>query len=212
MKLFLITVSILLLACTPPIARDEDFFFPVKEFFIEKTDVFINLSDTTEKICWKMKAFVYGGDTLLQTRIYDNYGRITDSIIERTEDGNSYMQSYIMFDYKGEEQIPSPCLISSSKVFKRNQKIREGIKWEVNFKSYASGDSCSLSKIRTLVQENDSQKIFIDHMNFMNKQTLKGNYHYSARVIYQKNKGLVAYTLKLPDGKDKKFTLENRNE
>lgn len=157
-----------------------------------------------------MQTILSGTDTLLQTKIYDTYGRMTDSIIEKTINGNSLMQSYTMFDYKDEARISSACMISSAEVFKRDQKIREHIKWEVNFKNYASGDSCSLSKIRTLVNENDSQKVFVDRMSFVNKKTLRDGYQYSGTMIYQKGMGLVAYTLKLPDGTTKKFMLQSR--
>ena len=209
MRFSLIVASFLLLAL-PSVAQDKNFFFPVKDFFTPKTNVFVNTLDTAEKAYWEMKTYLSGPDTLFQTLVYDNYGRMTDSIVEKTENGNSLMQSYTMFDYKDEARIPSACIVASAKVFKRDQKMGEKIKWEVDFKNYASGDSCSLTRIRSLMNENDSQRVFVDRMNFMNKKTLE-SYTYSGIMTYRENKGLVAYTLKLPDGKVKKFILQSGN-
>ena len=99
MRSFLIPVLFCLISCVNPTSADENYYFPVKDFFTEKTYCFINQNDTRDKSYWKMKTCISSNDTFLLTVIFDGKKRITDSITEKICSGNSKIISYTLFDY-----------------------------------------------------------------------------------------------------------------
>ena len=187
----------------------DNFYFPIQNFFNETSYCFVNQNDTTEKSYWKMKTTVLNKDTLLQTSIFDSNDRITETMTEKVINGNSKIDSYILYDYDQQvNKLYAVCKVVDSLVFKTNQTEGEQIQWKVNFKDYTTSNICELSKIRKLKNQNNNQKTFTDSMKFVVADTKQG-YEYSMTSVYQKNKGLISYKLVLPDGKVKDFVLTN---
>ena len=207
MRSFLIPVLFCLISCVNPTSADENYYFPVKDFFTEKTYCFINQNDTRDKSYWKMKTCISSNDTFLLTVIFDGKKRITDSITEKICSGNSKIISYTLFDYDEQgNKISSESEILDSLLFISSQKKGESIKWKLRFKDYRSSNTCELSKIRTLKSNDQNQKIFRDYLKFEVIGTAQG-YQYEATMVYQKNKGLISYKMILPDGKEKDYVL-----
>lgn len=215
MRKFIIPILFLFVSCAGQtrqagqIGRNENFYFPVKNFFTETTYCFVNQNDTTEKSYWKMKTTVSNKDTLLQTSIFASKDIITETMTEKIINGNSKIDSYILYDYDQQvNKLSADCKVIDSLVFKTNQTKGEQIQWKVSFKDHTSSNIIELSKIRKLKNQNNNQKIFTDSMKFVVVDT-KQCYEYSMTSVYQKNKGLVSYKLVLPDGKVKDFILMN---
>lgn len=189
----------------------QNYYFPVKDFFIERTDLFVNSNDTADKVIWRMKTYLSNSDTLFQTLIFDKDDRMIDSIVETVSNGNAVMKSYTLYDYPDGKRVESICAVSGSEVFRPNQNIGESIKWKVRFKDYLSSDMCELSKSRKLMSDDPDRerKVFSDKMEFINTKTNQG-YQYEATMLYQKGTGLISYSMILPDGKEKHYALLGR--
>jgi hypothetical protein len=209
MKLFTFLLAIFFFSCTEK-NSSVDYYFPVKDFLVEKTDCFVNKNDTADKAYWKMKTIISGKDTLMQTRVYDGDWRIVDSIVEKVTNGNAELRSYTLFDYPEEKKVQSNCTIIKPAVFKRDQHNGESIEWKISFKDPRSLDLSELSKTRSQVSENGKQKVFFDKLKFRNTITGRG-YDYEATITYEKGKGLISYKMVLPDGTEKNYELVSRN-
>lgn len=207
MRKLLIPILLLFMSCTSQTKHYDNYYFPVKNFFTEKTYYFVNQNDTTEKANWKMKTSISNKDTLFQTSIFDSKNRITEIMTEKVFNGNSKIDTYTLYDYDPQgNKLTADCKVIDSLVFKPDQKDGEQIQWKVSFKDYSSPSICELFKNRTLQAQNDNQKTFSDLMKFVVVATSQG-YQYSMTSVYQKDKGLVSYKLILPDGKVKNFVL-----
>ena len=214
MRKLLIPIILLSISCKNPASeqsvQSDSYYFPVKEFFTEKTDYFINETDTTDKSYWKMKTYISNKDTIFQTSIYDSKNRITDSTTEKVDNGNSIIYSYTMYDYDDQgNKITSECKVIDSVLFKTNQNNGESIKWKLGFKDYRSPNNCELSKVRTLISTVNDKKTFTDEMKFNVIGTSNG-YQYKATMVYQKNIGLISYKMILPNGKTKSYVIQSR--
>jgi hypothetical protein len=207
MKTLLLPFLFLYISCNGQTKPDENFYFPINTFFIEKTYCFVNQNDTTEKAYWKMMTKVSNGDSLLQTSVYDTKNRITEIMSEKVLNGNSKINTYTLFSYDQQgKKLSSKCKVLDSLVFKSVQKISEEIQWRVNFKDFNSPSNCELTKIRILNANTSNQKTFTDLMRFEVLDTKQG-YQYHMVSVYQRHKGLVSYKLILPGGKVKDFVL-----
>ena len=195
--------------CISQTKQNNDCYFPVNTFLTEQTYCFVNLNDPAEKSYWKMQTTVSNTDTLLNTAIYDTQNRLTELMTEKIAKGNSNIISYTLYDYDRDgKKFTSDCQVEDSFVFKSTQKSGENIQWKIHYKDAASGNTCELSKVRTLTATAPGQQTFSDRMKFSVMGTTQG-YEYSMISIYKKNKGLVSYTLTLPDGKIKNFVIKN---
>jgi len=204
---YVLSISILyiLVSCNSQPENDENYYFPVKDLFSEKTYCFVNLNDTTEKAFWKTKTYVSDNDTFLQTTISDKKDGIMDETLEKISNGDSKLISYTLNDYddKG-NKFTSQSMIIDSSLFKSNQKIGEKIQWKIRYKNFRSTDTCEFSKIRTLVKTDRNLKTFSDQMKIEDLKT-KRSHCYSVTMIYQKNLGLASYEMMFPEGGNKNF-------
>jgi hypothetical protein len=205
MKGFFFLIAAFLFSCANQNA-EGDYYFPLKDFMVEKTNCFVNKNDTTEKSYWKMKTIISGKDTLLQTRVYDNDWRIVDSCTERVSNGNSEFISYTLFDYADGNKVQLNTTLLKSNVFKRDQHNGESIEWKVSFKDPRSIGKSELTRTRSLISTDAKKKIFFDKMLYANITT-GAHYQYESTKIYQKGKGLVSYKMVLPDGTEKNYEL-----
>lgn len=214
-KWLLASVLLISISCNrnsaQKVEQSSNYYFPVKDFFTERTDCFVNKNDTTDKSYWTMKTYLSGRDTIFQTSIYDSEKRILDFTTEKVINGNAKINSYILYDYDSEgTKIASECVVLDSVLFKPSQVIGESIKWRIKFRDFRYRTDCELSKVRTLVSEEGNKKVFTDEMSF-NVVGSSSGYKYKATMVYQKGMGLVSYKMTLPNGIEKDYIIQSRN-
>lgn len=194
-------------SCKNENLKNGNYYFPIQDFFAEKTYHYTNLNDTIDQMYWKMKAYESKKDTFLLTTVFDSKKRITDSTIERISNGNSIMTYYtiVQYDING-VKIPIPCVIVDSAIYMSKQKENSVMHWKISFKDASSLKINELSRKRILKETSENRRIFHDYLNFRVVGTNDG-YSYSAVMTYQKNVGLAAYKMTLPDGTEKDYIL-----
>lgn len=199
--------SLLLLVYSCGKAKSKsNYYFPITKFKGINVYKFENLMDSTDKSSWHMKTIYSGKDTLLKTTIVDAQERVTEVITEKISGGNSTMSSYFIYNYdsKGVSYNTS-CEIIERDIYRANQQVGENIQWKVAFYDPQS-QKCELTKTRTLNEIKDNQKIFGDEFSLsIPEKAFIGKY--SVESVYEKNKGLVSYKLKLPNGVIKEMIL-----
>ncbi len=210
MRFFQYLLLLFIISCRDSTEIHEDYYFPVKDFFEEKTYCFVNQNDTAEKMIWKMKASVSGNDTILRTSIFESLNRIQETMVEKVSGGSSWAISYTMYNYDslGNSSFVN-CTIIDSAIYSNSQKNNEQIAWKVRFKHPWLTEPSEFSKTRTLIEQTPDQKVFSDQMKIEQVGTKKV-YKFNFRAVYQKGKGLVAYKLFLP-GEEKNFVLQSVN-
>jgi hypothetical protein len=209
MKLLLYPVLLFVTACTGQTNQNDNYYFPVKNCFNEKTYCYVNQTDSTEKSYWKLKTIVSNIDTLLQTTILDSKNRISEVMVEKILNGISKISTYTLYNYDQQGiQHKSECKIIDSVVFIEGQKANTEIQWKVIFKGFNSSDTCELTKTRILMINRLNQSTFTDLMKFEVLSTKQG-YQYHMTSVYEKDKGLVSYKLSFPGEKVKDYILMN---
>lgn len=209
MSKLLIPFIFIVVSCSGQNKKNDNYYFPVKDFFVSKTYCFTNQNDTTEKSFWLMETSVSNSDTLFQTSIFDSKNRITEIMIEKVINGISKIQSYTLYSYDNQgNKHSSICNIIDSLVFLAGQKINEEIQWQVNFENFSTPEICVMSKHRILTKISSDKETFSDLMRIEVINTKQG-YQYSMTCIYEKRKGLIAYKQILPESKVKDFILKD---
>lgn len=204
MRTILIPFILLFISCSGQTSKYIDnYYFPVSDFLSERTFLYVNQKDTSEKALWKMQTIISNHDTLFQTTILNN-GKLSEKLIEKIQNGNSKIISYTLYN-EGNESI---CSILDSTIYKTNQNLHEQIKWRVTFQDFYSTNTIGLTKVRKLKHLDNDKKIFSDEMQ-MDIIGTSNNYKYSLESVYQKGKGLISYTITRPDGQIKDFKFSD---
>jgi hypothetical protein len=150
---------------------------------------------------WKMKADYSRGDTTFYTSIFNSKG-LSESMVEKIENGNSTMQSYVL--YNGANS--STCTIIDSSIYKTNQHPSESIQWKVTFADFNSSSQMSLKKKREILSSKEDSLSFLDRMTMGVVGTAE-KYEYFVESTYKAGKGLVSYKVNVPNRPEKNFLL-----
>ena len=162
-----------------------------------------------------MQTGIVGKDTILSTIIYDKNDRISESMNEKITASGSEMISYEVLSNSNPD-IPtySECAIAENSVFKWQMAQAESFRWLVKYT--IAGTDVDFSKTRIFNgnvagKDKSGEIMFGDTFSvtyYSLNKTPAAPIEYSQVSYYALNKGLVRYTLTLPDKTVKDYVLK----
>lgn len=173
----------------------------MQSFLTEKTYVFVNRLDSSDKVAWKMKAAVVGQDTIFETSIY-NGGKLTEKITEKAANGSSRLTRYEFFN-GGKSSVG---MIGDAQVYRCDLTTSELISWSVSYSDPLTSRRVLVQKLRSLESSDETKQVFEDNMRLYSAEA-GINYSYKITFTYEKGKGAVSYIISAANSYLKEYYL-----
>jgi hypothetical protein len=184
----------------------KDYYFPYRQLIHGAKYTFVNSIDSSEKYYWDFAPQVKGGDTIIIIRVRDAKLRLTEEVTQKVTENGLIMLSYIIFDYRENVMKKRDCMVLDSMIFKWDQKIEDSINWRVSYIDSTYMKPFQLNRVRIfskfdtlgLVKFKDYYYVKVGVTQILDHQVSS---------YYQRNKGLVKYTILYRNGITKLFNI-----